>query len=255
MHTPFYAARGLRRFSTLALVLGLALSLHADDSAPPALIPNVFVVNVQKGAVSTKNTSTRIASVTDDRAQPSTTSGPSRPPSDPRSTGRLPSTGQPVTATAATGQSMSTAGTVHYLITLRNGSKFPATGLVVQYTFYTKTMSNGPQVGDPQIAAVNFTSDPIDIDAGKNYELESQPINIALSQSQTSSRQYQVISSSGNTDTVSSRSRRTQLATTSSQTSVLGWHIEILLDGKVLGHPVNYPDNLQTILKNYHFSQ
>jgi len=132
---------------------------------------------------------------------------------------------------------------VTYLISLRNTSMVPALNLEVEYHFYTKTATttNGETTYD--IEDVNSIEN-VDLDVHKAKDIVTQPIALVDNQSTASSKSL----SSG----AAARGKgKSSVISSSVITSLLGWHVEIRFNDKIIAHK-DSPDNLQDLLKQYH---
>lgn len=227
----------LHRYSTpiftqvvvVAFTVATALPVHA--ATPPA--PSVTIVNVERGTPVRK-------------ADPNAKST-----EFPRQ-----GAGNSTISTKIT----SDRGEATYTISLRNTSNLPVKGLVVEYSFYTITLSTGKNVtGQPEISEVTGAAS-VDIDPNKTLNLETVPVPYENTQNQyttTSPVGYNVTPYGPNVNNngavVTPDTVKTTMSSTSTTTSTLGWHVELQFNGKVLKSS-DVPSDLIDKLKNfYHF--
>ncbi len=234
MNTPVrtHSIRSALVMSGLALVTAsyLALPAYAADApaTPPAPVPNVTIVDVTKGD------SRNIPQA------PATTASSSNNNSKGGSNGRT--SGNGGSGNTSSRSLITAKGDTTYVIKLRNGSKFAAKGVTVEYHFYNRTTNTNNGVSTYTIEDIPGNEN-VDIDPGKLYELTTQPISHSNSVSQSGG----ATQGGGGGRGKGATSSPTQSSTI---TAVLGWHIELKFNDKVI-KKLDSPDNLQDLLKKY----
>jgi hypothetical protein len=157
-----------------------------------------------------------------------------------------------------TTKTTSDRGEVNYTISLHNFSTYPAKDLVVEYHFYNITRSTGKSsASNPVITEVKAT-ETLDIDPGKTRDVETKPVPYEMTQVQTTTTTpygYAVspVDTATNGYTVTPNNVKTTNSTNSTNTTMLGWHIEIRYNGKVIktdDQPSDLPDKLKDF---YHY--
>lgn len=231
MNTPparSYSPRSTLVMAGFALVTAASLARPALAADAPAPVPNISIVDVVKG---------------DDKIAAQAPTQPTTSNNSNNAKGG--SNGKGGTPTANT-RTMTTKGDVTYIIKLRNGSKFAAKGVQVEYHFYNRTTNTNNGVSTYSISPVEST-ESVDIDPGKVAEVQTQPISHANTQSQSGGA-----SAGGGGGGKGGKGGKTVSSPvqSSSITSVLGWHIEVKFNDKVI-KKLDYPDNLQDLLKKY----
>lgn len=135
-------------------------------------------------------------------------------------------------AALAARRKVSTKGEVPYIITVRNGSEFPAHNVVLEYHFYNRTadISNG---------LANYTIDDItsteylDIAADKSRDITTEPIPYEDTETTAAAGGGRTRNVGGSTMTI---------------TSLLGYHVELRYNDKLISQK-EFPDNLQELLR------
>jgi len=156
------------------------------------------------------------------------------PKPQPNVTGKSPN-GMGATNTTVVQENMRKAD-VTYTITIHNNAKFSAKNLAVEYHFYNKTVMTTNGIATSTLDDITSVEN-VDIDSGKNAIITTRGIPYQDSQA-----------SNGSATGRGGKGARTSPSIT--QTYVLGWHVEIRFNGKIIAHD-DYPDNLQDLLKSY----
>lgn len=133
-----------------------------------------------------------------------------------------------------------TKGDLTYIITVRNNGRTAAKNVQVEYHFYNRTVVTDNGLSEaPTITDISGTEN-VDIDPGKMKDIQTQSIPHENTQNQNAGTS----SGGGRTRTVTSGTY------SSSVTSLLGWHIEVKYNDKII-QKRDEPDNLQDLLKKY----
>ncbi|HVU36888.1 MAG TPA: hypothetical protein VHC95_01000 [Opitutales bacterium] len=115
-----------------------------------------------------------------------------------------------------------------YLVIVHNQSKFAAKGVVVEFHFYNRTTVTTKGKAESTLDDITTTTEPGDIEAGKALQLMSGNVH-------TEDTQGQGGKAGANNFRV---------------TSLLGWHVEVRLNDKVIAHKDSVP-NLADMVKAY----
>ncbi len=230
MNTPARSLPSRSAFvmSGLALVTAVVLVLPSYALAPDPNVPSVSILDVKKNTEKLQ------------LPDPSATSGSGRNQGNNQG-GKGGKGGQQAAKPLS---SISTKSDLTYVITLRNNSKIPAKNVAVEYHFYNRTSNTTNGLSTYSIEDVTSTEN-LDVDPGSNKELVTQPISHEDSMSVAGGAN----SGGGGGGKGRSKSMSTPI-TTMTNTSVMGWHVEVRYNDKIIAHR-DYPDNLQSLLKNY----
>ncbi len=220
--------RATLMLSSLALAAMLSFALPAWAIGPDPYSPMVSIMDVKKG---------------DDKVAPPAPAATGRGTGN---NGKGGASGGNNNSSVPKGAKMlsSTKGDLTYIITLRNTGKIPARNVQVEYHFYNKTVVTDNGLSDPPTITDITSTENIDIDPGKMKDVQTQSIPHENTQSQMNGA-----TSGGGRQKVTTSSTYS-----SSVTSVLGWHIEVRYNDKVL-QARDQPDNLQDLLKKYNNSK
>lgn len=206
----------------LALVAGCYFSLPALAAGIDPSLPSVTISGVKKG---------------DDKVPASAAAGKGTGTSK----GTTGSRGAAANSSVPKGAKLlsATKGELTYIITVHNNSRVAVKNIQVEYHFYNKTTvtDNGILTDKPTVTDITSTEN-IDLDASKSKDIQTQPIPHENTQIQTAGQ------SSGN-----GRTRVTTSSTYGSTiTQLIGWHIELSYNGKII-QKTDDPTNLQDLLK------
>lgn len=211
-------------FAAAALALGAAVALSPAAFAilPDSSMPSLSISDVKKGVDKpAPDSSTSTAAGSGGRGFPGSAAGSGST-----------STGARRGNAASARRTSSSKGEVPYIITVRNGSEIQANNVVVEYHFYNRTANISNGIADYTIDDITST-EYLDLAPGKSKDVMTQPIPHEDTESTAAA-------SGGRTRTVG--------GSTMTITSLLGWHIEVRYNDKLVVKK-EYPDNLQTLLK------
>lgn len=226
MNTPARpsSVRSTLAMTGLAIVTAAYFALPAYAAAPDPAMPTISIVGVNKGDDKVKLT-------------------PIAPAKNSGNNNSNSSNSRGGNNTSNSSRTTTTKGDVTYIIQIRNSGKIPAKGLTVAYTFYNLT-TNTTNGESTNVIQPITGSESIDLDPNKVKDVETVPISHSNTQS--------LSSGSNNSSGGGGRGGRTMTTptSTSSITKVLGSHVEVLYNDKVL-KTRNEPDNIDDLVKKY----
>ncbi len=232
--TPRFRVGFAAGLTSLFLVLNPTCLAQSTADAP---VPNVGIVEVEKGELVRKN------------------------PGLPEHSSTIKGTN----LTTAVSDKTTSAGEATYTIKLHNFSKFPAKDIVVEYRIYTISRNIDNQyAAAPTVGEIQAT-EKATIEPGKDYALVTKPVPFEMSQTQTTTTTgtpvngvttlYRQVLPNGETVYTTPNNVSTTSSTASTSTTVLGWHVEVRYNGKVI-KSTDEPGDLPDKLKNtYHYGK
>lgn len=239
MNTPAHSFPFRSTFLLSGLTLAAALALPSYAASPDASIPSVSILNIKK------NTEVVKAPPPAATGNSQGSQGKGGKNGQNNQNGKYGNAPKPPQYGSA-----STKSDLTYVISLRNNSKFPAKNVEVEYHFYNRTTVTTNGIGTSNIDDITSTEN-LDIDPTSNKDLITQPISHEDTMGAGPDTSNSSSSSGGGGGGRGGRNKLTASPiSTSTITAVMGWHVEVRYNDKVIAHR-DYPDNLQTLLKNY----